>query len=181
MVNCSLSKCGLLWHFSLEAHPIHKRDLVKERKISWSGLSASPSTSKSPTKSSSKKCFKCLGYGHIAVDCPSKRNMHMHDGVVVSEHSDNSSRSNFPSPSKTLSDHDCEIPCECDLLMIRRMLSTIPKSLDDTQREKNFHTRCLINNKLCSLIIDGGSCANVASTRVVEKLDLPTISHIKPF
>jgi len=25
----------------------------------------------------------------------------------------------------------------------------------------------------------GGSCANVASTKVVEKLELPTISHTK--
>ena len=100
---------------------------------------------------------------------------------VVNEHSDNSSRSNSPSPSKTLSDHDCEIPCECDLLMIRRMWATIPKSLDDTQRENIFHTRCLINNKLCSLIIDGGICTNVASTRVVEKLNLPTISHTQPY
>jgi len=31
------------------------------------------------------------------------------------------------------------------------------------------------------MIIDGGSCANVASTRVVEKLDLPIISHTKPY
>jgi len=31
------------------------------------------------------------------------------------------------------------------------------------------------------MIIDGGSCANVASTRVVEKLGLPTISHTKPY
>jgi len=34
-----LSECGLLWHISLEAHPTHKRGLVKERTISWSGLS----------------------------------------------------------------------------------------------------------------------------------------------
>jgi len=27
--------------------------------------------------------------------------------------------------------------------------------------------------------VDGGSCTNVASTRVVEKLGLPTISHAK--
>ena len=65
--------------------------------------------------------------------------------------------------------------------MIRRMLGTIPKPLDDTQRENIFHTRCLITNKLCSLIIDAGSCTNVASTRVVEKLALPTISHTKPY
>ena len=31
------------------------------------------------------------------------------------------------------------------------------------------------------MIIDGGSCTNVASTRVVEKLDLPTISYTKPY
>jgi len=61
------------------------------------------------------------------------------------------------------------------------MLGTIPKPLDDTQRENIFHTRCLINNKLCCLIIDGGSCTNVASTRVVEKLVLTTISHTKPY
>jgi len=61
------------------------------------------------------------------------------------------------------------------------MLGTIPKPLDDTQRENIFHTCCLINNKLSSIIIDGGSCANVASTRVVDKLGLPTISHAKPY
>jgi len=100
---------------------------------------------------------------------------------VVSEHSDNSSISNSPSPSKTLSEYEGDIRCEGDLLMIRRMMGTIPKPFDDTQRENIFHTRCLITNKLCSLIIDGGSCTNVASTRVVEKLALPTISHTKPY
>jgi len=102
-------------------------------------------------------------------------------GQVVSEHSDTSSKSNSPSPSKSRSDNDYEIPCEEDLLVIRRMLGTIPKPLDDTQRENIFHTRCLINNKLCSMIIDGGSCANVASTKLVDKLGLSTISHAKPY
>ena len=60
------------------------------------------------------------------------------------------------------------------------MLSTIQKPFDETQRENIFHTRCLIN-KLCSMIIDRGSCSNVASTRVVEKLGLPTNSHTKPY
>ena len=42
-------------------------------------------------------------------------------------------------------------------------------------------TRCLIQNNICSLIVDEGSCANVASTRVVDKLGLPTISYTKPY
>jgi len=40
----------------------------------------STSTPKSPTKTSSKKCFKCLGFGHIAVNCPTKRIMMVRGG-----------------------------------------------------------------------------------------------------
>ena len=141
--------------------------------------STSIPTPKSPTKSSSKKCFKCLGYGHIASNCPSKRNMYMHDGVVVSEHeSENSRRS---SPSRSRSEHESESPHVGDLLVIRRMLGQVLKPFDESQRENIFHTRCLINDRLCSLIVDGESCANVASTRVVDKLGLSTISHAKPY
>ena len=53
-------------------------------------------------------------------------------GIVVSDHSDQSSRSNSPSPSKSPSENEYEFPCEGDLLVIRRMLGTIPKHLDDT-------------------------------------------------
>jgi len=100
------------------------------------------------------QCFKCLGFGHIAANCPTKRTMMVKGGLVVSDYSDQSSRSNSPSPSKAPSENECELPCEDDLLVVRRMLGTIPKPLDETQRKNIFHTRCLIN-KLCSMIIDG--------------------------
>jgi len=61
------------------------------------------------------------------------------------------------------------------------MLGQVLKPFDESQRENIFHTRCLINDRLCSLIVDGGSCANVANTRVVDKLGLSTISHAKPY
>jgi len=78
--------------------------------------------------------------------------MFIHDGIVVSEHDSKTSR--HSSPSRSPSEIESESPCEGDLLMIRRMLGTIPKPLDDTQRENNFHSRYLITNKLCSLIIE---------------------------
>ena len=86
---------------------------------SFNSKESKPSTStpKSPIKSSSKKCFKCLGYDHIASNCPSKRNMFVHNGVVVSEHDSDSSR-HF-SPSKSSNEIKSESPCEGDLLMIR--------------------------------------------------------------
>jgi len=55
-------------NFSKETTPHHKN--------------SKPSTSipKSPTKTSSQKSFKCLGFGHIAANCPSKRTMMVKGG-----------------------------------------------------------------------------------------------------
>ena len=52
--------------------------------------------------------------------------------------------------------------------MTRRALSTLfdPETI---QRENIFHTRCSIDHKVCSLIIDGGSCTNVVETRLKTK------------
>ncbi|GAV84649.1 hypothetical protein CFOL_v3_28091 [Cephalotus follicularis] len=51
----------------------------------------------------------------------------------------------------------------------------------DDQRENIFQSRCSIGDKICSMIIDSVSCANVASTTLVTKLGLPTTSHLKPY
>jgi len=102
-------------------------------------------------------------------------------GVVVSEHSYQSSRSSSPTSSKRQSEEEYELPCEGDLLVVRHMLGQLQKPFDESQGENIFHTRCLINDKLYSLIVYGGGCTNVASKRVVEKLGLPTISHTKPY
>jgi len=95
-------------------------------------LKTSPSRTKSPNKSSNKKCFKCLCFGHIATNCPKKITMMVKWGIVVSDNSDQSSRSNSPTPSKTPSENECEIPCECYLLVVRRMLGIIQKPFDET-------------------------------------------------
>jgi len=91
----------------------------------------------------------------------------VHEGVVLSDHS--SQRSRSPNPSRSSNEEESESPCEGDLLVVRRMLGQVLKPFDESQKEHIFHTRCLINDKLCSLIVDGGSCAIVASTRVVDK------------
>jgi len=137
-----ISKPRFSFQFSKETTPHHKD--FKDK----------PSTPKSPTKTSSQKCFICLGFGHIAANCPSKRTMMVKGGIVVSNHNSQSSRASSPSSSKTQREDECEIPCEGDLLVVRRMLGTIQKPFDNTQRENIFHTRFLINNKLCSKIIN---------------------------
>lgn len=38
-----------------------------------------------------------------------------------------------------------------------------------------------MKDKICSMIIDGGSCTNIASTTMVEKLGLPILKHPQPY
>ena len=73
-----------------------------------------------------------------------------------------------------------EVADEGELLVLRRALNS-QKGVLDEQRENIFHTRCTIQGKVCSLIIDGGSCANVASSSMVEKLGLQASAHPHPY
>ena len=76
---------------------------------------------------------------------------------------------------------DEEYVVQSELLVARRTLSMQVKEDDKVQRENIFHTRCHVQNKVCSVIIDRGSCSNIASTIMVKKLGLPTISHPRPY
>ena len=49
---------------------------------------------------------------------------------------------------------------EGEMLVLRRVLNG-QKGAKDDQRENIFHTRCTVQDKVCSLIIDGRSYANV--------------------
>ena len=67
-----------------------------------------------------------------------------------------------------------------ELLVTRRSLSALfdPETI---QRENIFHTRCSVEQKVFSLIIDGGSCTNVASKYLVDKLGLIKTPHPRPY
>lgn len=128
------------------------------------------SSSSSVSTNKSVKCFKCQGQGHIASQCPTKRTMLMEENEEIGEEEDGDYDEEFEE----------EIPSG-DLLMVRRMLGSQIKEEDTSQRENLFHTRCFVQGKVSSLIIDGGSCTNVASTRLVSKLKLETKPHPKPY
>jgi len=64
-----------------------------------------------------------------------------------------------------------------ELLVIRRALHANEVSLEPRQREQIFYIRCTIGGNVCKLIIGGGSCTNVASSTLVEKLQVPTKVH----
>ena len=61
------------------------------------------------------------------------------------------------------------------------ILHNQPSASIETQRENIFHTRCNVLENICSLIVDGGSCCNCCSTRLIEKLNLQVVPHPKPY
>jgi len=57
-------------------------------------------------------------------------------------------------------------------MLVLRRVSNGQKGAKDKQRETIFHTRCMVQDKVCPLIIDGGSCANVVSLSMIKKLGM---------
>ena len=95
-------------------------------------------------------------------------------------------------PQRTLNcNNDCDdsdvlvnnvlLAAHYEMLVARRALNMQVKEESLEQRENIFHTRCLVNGKVCTLIIDRGSCTNMASVYMVEKLGLASIKHPKPY
>ena len=129
-----------------------------------------------PTRNRDIKCFRCQGFGHIASQCPNKKVMIMRDNGEVESESENEINNEEEERLEET------IPEQGELLVVRRALNMQIKTDDaEQQRENIFHTRCLVQGKVCMLIIDGGSCANVASSEMVEKLNLATLKHPHPY
>ena len=68
-----------------------------------------------------------------------------------------------------------------ELLVIWRALYAKEVPLEPTQSKQIFYTWCTIGGKVCELIIDGGSCTNVASMTLIDKLQVPTKVHPIPY
>ncbi|GAV68192.1 hypothetical protein CFOL_v3_11695, partial [Cephalotus follicularis] len=124
-----------------------------------------------------KKCFKCHGYGHFQAEFPNRK------GMTIKEVEEIESALKEENNEEEESDDDEELiaePMNGELLVIFRSLHTKMEKMDD-QRENIIQSRCSIGSKICAMIIDSGSCANVASTTLVSKLGLPTTSIPKPY
>uniref|UniRef100_A0A151UE43 CCHC-type domain-containing protein n=1 Tax=Cajanus cajan TaxID=3821 RepID=A0A151UE43_CAJCA len=132
------------------------------------------------TRTSSIKCFKCLGRGHITSQCPINKTMIIRGNEILSEEITSSSSSSLNEKDEILSSSE-ETPCEDDLFIAQRLLTNQPNDQDQSQRENLFHSRCKIFKKTCSLIVDSGSCNNFVSQRLVDKLNLTTIAHPKSY
>ena len=135
------------------------------------------------TRNSEIRCFKCQGRGHIASQCPNKRVMVIRENGEIESEDEAALEDMPPLEDAPTGDEEFEADQgEMLGLVARRALSLQAKEEEEeVQRENIFHTRCHVKDKVCSVIIDGGSCTNVASTSMVEKLELITLKHPRPY
>ena len=66
------------------------------------------------------------------------------------------------------------------VFLVRRTLHA-NVSEEATQRHNLFQSRCKIGDFTCTMIIDSGSCTNVAAKALVDRLKPPTRPHPRPY
>jgi hypothetical protein len=66
--------------------------------------------------------------------------------------------------------------------MLRKVLLK-PKAEVEKPVQRNilFRTTYKTKDRVCKVIIDSGSTNNLVSTEMVEKLELETTTHLKPY
>nr|GEW86648.1 Gag-Pol polyprotein, putative [Tanacetum cinerariifolium] len=72
-------------------------------------------------------------------------------------------------------------PDEGEALVIWRNINMVQVTDDEWLRNNIFYTWCTCIGKVCNVIIDGASCSNVVATSMVEKLQLKTKDHPRPY
>jgi len=121
-----------------------------------------------------------FGFGHVSSQCPNKKVKVMKANSEVE--TDGEDWEDKIPPLKDDDDVCIEYSVKGDALMVRKELNIHIKMNDlKGHRENILHMTCHVHNKVCSLIIDGGSCTNIASNELVRKLNLHTTKHLIPY
>ncbi|XP_049372688.1 uncharacterized protein LOC125837645 [Solanum verrucosum] len=156
------------------------------------------------------QCFRCQGRGHVASECPNRRTIvALRDGYKTEDEDEGEEKNKgegdrgereegasgdeeerldervnfacFMKKGKSLLDDDEDLNMNVNLsCVVRRIMRALAKEELD-QMENLFHARCKIQDKVCSLIIDGGSFINVVSSSLVKRMKIQTSKHPNPY
>ena len=131
------------------------------------------------------QCHRCKGFGHMIRDCPSKRTLLIRDNGEYSSASDSEEPQHVMFATDHAANGEVHVdPSDADRyesLVVQRVLSTQVAQPENNQRHTLFHTKGVVQERSIRIIIDSGSCNNLASTVLVEKLSLPTRKHPNPY
>lgn len=138
--------------------------------------------------SSSLKCFNCGEPGHRQSECKKAGKRHLFadpDGNMYTWEVDDVVDDSYKEPP--VFDDDAEYEEEVvngDVgvaLVVRRSCLTPKVVGDDWLRHNIFQSTCTISGKVCTFVVDPGSCDNLLSEEAVQKLGLKIENRSKPY
>ncbi|KAK1695336.1 hypothetical protein QYE76_012033 [Lolium multiflorum] len=151
---------------------------VSNTKKSESAASTSGS-SMSTARNRDMNCHTCGGKGHFKRDCPNRKVM------IINEDNEYETGDDVDPNAPEDDDYDSDgvdaFPSEARTIVVsQRALNVQPSA--STQRCNLFQTKTLVGpDKACKVIIDGGSCRNLASKELCAKLKLKYLPHLHPY
>ncbi|KAK1684787.1 hypothetical protein QYE76_045635 [Lolium multiflorum] len=151
---------------------------VSNTKKSDSAASTSGS-SMSTARNRDMNCHTCGGKGHFKRDCPNRKVM------IINEDNEYETGDDVDPNAPEDDDYDSDgvdaFPSEARTIVVsQRALNVQPSA--SAQRCNLFQTKALVGpDKACKVIIDGGSCRNVASKELCAKLKLKYLPHPHPY
>ena len=121
----------------------------------------------------------------MVFQCPNSRTMTTLDDGTYQSGSDveNKEEKDGNMPSFLASDepdYDDQPSIDC-MVTLRSLNAQMEEDETQAQRTNLFHSKCFIKDQCCVLIIDGGSCYNLASIYLVDKLKMKIIPHPRPY
>ncbi|KAK1641620.1 hypothetical protein QYE76_059425 [Lolium multiflorum] len=151
---------------------------VSNAKKSESAASTSGS-SMSTTRNRDMLCHTCGGKGHFKRDCPNRKVMFINEDNEYETGDDVDP--NAPDDDDYDTDGEDAYPSDARTIVVsQRALNVLPSA--STQRCNLFQTKALVGpDKACKVIIDGGSCRNLASKELCTKLKLKYLPHPHPY
>ncbi|KAK1617977.1 hypothetical protein QYE76_023494 [Lolium multiflorum] len=151
---------------------------VSNAKKSESAASTSGS-SMSTARNRDMVCHTCGGKGHFKRDCPNRKVMIINEDNEYETGDDVDP--NAPDDDDYDTDGEDAYPSDARTIVVsQRALNVLPSA--STQRCNLFQTKALVGpDKACKVIIDGGSCRNLASKELCTKLKLKYLPHPHPY
>uniref|UniRef100_A0A5B7BML6 RNA-directed DNA polymerase n=1 Tax=Davidia involucrata TaxID=16924 RepID=A0A5B7BML6_DAVIN len=148
--------------------------------IATRGREATFSTSR--TGGSSIECHNCHNKGHIASRCPNRT-------LTLDRESGDPDETNAIDELDALAvcieseeeEYVASGAADDNCLNVMRCILSTPAEKDDWKRTSIFQTILKCGDKLCQIVIDGGSSMNVVSRRAVTRMKLTPEPHPQPF
>ncbi|KAK1677889.1 hypothetical protein QYE76_038737 [Lolium multiflorum] len=155
--------------------PVSNVSNTKKPVPAASGTSSNMSTA----RNRDMVCHTCGGKGHFKKDCPNRKVM------IINEDNEYETGDDVDPNAPDEDDYDSDgydaFPSEAQTIVVSQRVLNVQSSAS-TQRCNLFQTKALVGpDKACKVIIDGGSCRNLASKELCAKLKLKYLPHPHPY